>query len=319
MNKIHPLKIGKLRIATPLILAPMCDVTCNAFRLLCHEFGAGLTFSEKLEEAKFRMDRSKFDDFLEVERPVGAQVIGSNTAQLKALVGAIGDKADVIDFNAGCSKRRYIARKWGGWFSAHPKELEHVLTNLREATNKPLTVKVRLGKDRESPEVFQILKSCENVGIDAMTVHARFVIHNYLDKADWSQIKKLKDAANIPIIANGDVFSADDAMRAFKETGCDGVMIGRGAMGNPFIFRDAKLAISGKEFPREHALSERIAAFLKFLEYYRKYGGKQNFAELKAHATWFVVAAPGTRKLRVEIQKAKTEEELQHLLCADCA
>lgn len=311
---IKPLKIGRLNIETPLILAPMCDVTCNAFRLLCRDFGAGLTYSEKLEEAKFRMDRKKFDDFLECERPVGAQVIGSNTAHLKALVEAIGDKADAIDFNAGCSKQRYIARKWGGWFSAHPEELESVLSGLRGAVRKPLTVKVRLGKDREKPEIFRILRACENAGVDALSIHARFVVHNYLDKADWCIIKKVKESANIPVILNGDIFSANDAVRAFEETGCDGVMIGRGAMGNPFIFQDAQLALSGKKFPASHPLSERVAAFEKFLSYYKEYSPCQNFAGIKAQATWFVVAAPGTRKLRVDMQKAKNEKELMDIL-----
>ncbi len=168
--------------------------------------------------------------------------------------------------------------------------------------------------NRKEPEIFEILKICENIGVDALAIHARFVIHNYLDKADWGLLKKVKESANIPIIANGDVFSAADAVRAFEETGCDAVMIGRGAMGNPFVFSDAKLALSGKEYPSSHSLEERILAFSRFLTYYKKYSLKQGFAEIKAQATWFTVGAPGTRKMRVDIQKAKDEGELLNIL-----
>jgi len=312
--KIKSLKIGKLRIATPLILAPMCDVSRAPYRLLCKEFGAGLCYSEMLEAGKFRMDREQFDDFIKEERPVGAQIVGNNPENIRSIADALENKVDVIDFNAGCSKRHYIARKWGGWLSGHPEELGKILSKMREFVKIPLTVKVRLGMNRKEPEIFEILKVCENVGVDAIAVHARFVIHNYLDKADWGMFKKVKEAANIPIIANGDVFSAADAMRAFQETGCDGVMIGRGAMGNPFVFSDAKLAIEGKEYPKEHSLEERLSAFSRFLQCYKKYSLKQGFAEIKAQATWFTVGAPGTRKLRVDIQKTVNEEELRAVL-----
>ncbi len=308
------LKIGKLKIETPLILAPMCDVTCNAFRLLCKEYGAGLVYSPKLEEAKFRMDRENFDDFLPNERPVGAQVIGDDPKNLRQLIDAIGDKVDTIDLNAGCSKRNYIKMQWGGWLSSNPEKLGNILSKLRGFTDKPLTVKVRLGSNRKSPEIFEALKLCEDAGIDAISIHGRFVMHNYVDKADWSTIKKVKEAANIPVIANGDVFSAEDAVRMFDETGCDGVMIGRGAIGNPFIFRDTKLALSGKAPPKEHSLSERMQAFSKFVEYYKKYNPSWNFKVIKTQAMWFAVAAPGTRSLRVKIQAAKNEKELMDVL-----
>lgn len=312
--KWKPLKIGKLKIATPLILAPMCDVSRAPYRLLCKEFGAGLSYSEMLEAGKFKMDRAQFDDFVEEERPVGAQIVGNNTENICWIVESLEKKVDVIDFNAGCSKRHYVGRKWGGWFSGHPKELEAVLSKMREFVKMPLTVKVRLGMNRKEPEIFEILKMCENIGIDAIAIHARFVAHNYLEPADWAMLAKIKEAANIPVIANGDVFSAADAMRAFVETGCDGVMIGRGAMGNPFVFSDTKLALSGKEYPKEHSLEERLSAFSRFLVYYKKYSLKQGFAEIKAQATWFTVGAPGTRKLRVDIQKAKDEAGLLKLL-----
>ncbi|VVB60232.1 tRNA-dihydrouridine synthase B [uncultured archaeon] len=312
--KPKPLKIDNLKIDTPLILAPMCDVSRAPYRLLCKEFGAGLAYSEMLEAGKFKMDRKQFDDFIEEERPVGAQIVGNNADNIKSLVESIQDKVDIIDFNAGCSKRRYIARKWGGWFSGHPEELGKILSKTRDFVNLPLTVKVRLGMNRKEPEIFRILELCEDIGIDAIAIHARFVAHNYLDKADWNLLKKIKDVANIPVIANGDIFSAKDAVRAFQETGCDAVMIGRGAMGNPFVFSDAKLAIAGKDYPKEHSLEERLSAFSRFLSYYKKYSQKQNFAEIKAQATWFTVGAPGTRKLRVDIQKAKNEDELMHIL-----
>ena len=312
--KPKPLKIGNLRIKTPLILAPMCDVSRAPYRLLCKEFGAGLSYSEMLEAGKFRMDREQFDDFIKEDRPVGAQIVGNNTENIRSIADALEKKVDVIDFNVGCSKRHYVARKWGGWFSGHPEELEAVLSKMREFIKLPLTVKVRLGMNRKEPEIFRILEICENVGIDAITIHARYVVHNYLDAADWGLLKKIKEAANIPVIANGDVFSAEDAARAFEETGCDAVMIGRGAMGNPFVFSDAKLALSGKKYPASHSLEERLAAFSRFLAYYKKYSQKQGFAEIKAQATWFVVGAPGTRKLRVDIQKAKSEEELLNIL-----
>ena len=312
--KFDPLKIGKLKIKTPLVLAPMCDVTCNAFRLLCMDYGAGLVYSPKLEEAKFRMDRENFDDFLPNERPVGAQVIGDDPENLRQLIEAIGDKVDTIDLNAGCSKRNYIKMQWGGWLSSNPKKLSGILSKLRGFTDKPLTVKVRLGSNRKSPEIFETLKLCEDAGIDAISIHGRFVMHNYVDDANWSTIKKVKEAANIPVIANGDVFSADDAVRMFDETGCDGVMMGRGAIGNPFIFRDTKLAMAGKVPPKEHSLAERMQAFFEFVDYYKKYNKEPDFKVLKTHAIWFAVAAPGTRKLRVQIQTVKNEKELMALL-----
>ena len=313
-EKPKPLKLGKLKIETPIILAPLCGVTCNAFRLLCKDFGAGLVFSEKIEEAKYKGNPEKFDDLLSEERPVGAQIIGNDPAELKNLLELIGDKADLIDFNAGCSKANYLKLGWGGWFSHHPKELENTLSKIRELTDKPFTIKVRLGTNKKKPEIFQTLKACENVGMDAITIHARFVEHNFREKADWNILKEIKERANIPVIANGDIATAEDVAKIFEKTNCDGAMIGRAAMGNPFIFSDAKALLLEGKIPENHCLEERIKAFKQFVVYIKKYRKNYYFTSLKAQATWFTSRARHTAKLRAKIQRTRSEEELFELL-----
>ncbi|MCK4883236.1 MAG: tRNA-dihydrouridine synthase family protein, partial [Candidatus Diapherotrites archaeon] len=280
-EKPKPLKLGKLKIETPIILAPLCGVTCNAFRLLCKDFGAGLVFSEKIEQAKYLGNPKKFNDFILEEQPIGAQIIGGDPKQIKNLIELIDDKANVIDFNAGCSKNTYLKLKWGGWFSSHSEELEKLLSKIRGFTDKPLTIKTRLGTDRQNPEIFKTLKVCENIGIDAISVHARFVEHNFREKADWNILREIKRQANIPVIANGDISSAEDVAMVFEETHCDGVMIGRAAMGNPFIFRDAKTLLFEGKAPENHCLEERIQAFKKFLEYLKKYNPDYPFTKTK--------------------------------------
>jgi len=310
------MRIGNLKLDSKLILAPMAGVNCAAFRLLCREYGAGLVSTPMLVINQVVNTPEKIIQrtcFLKKEKPVSVQLAGSDSKMAAEATRIIEEYADVIDVNLGCPKKDILALKAGAFFAKHPEQAKKIVKPVIDNTNKPVTAKIRTGWDEKSVNTMKSIRVLEDLGVDAIAIHARTKAQKYTGKADWDKIKKAKQKARVPIIGNGDVFLPGNAKSMLERTGCDFVMIGRAAIGNPFIFKRTNgLLETGSNIP-EPGEQERKQAFKKFLDYYRKYERIRSFSELKQQAMWFTKGVRGAKKHRQKLMRAKSVKEILEL------
>ena len=238
------LKIGNIEIDKAILLAPMEDVTDISFRLICRELGADLVYTEFVNsEGLVRSNERthKKLKIIEAERPVGIQIYGAN---IESMIGAAkiaeSENPDLIDINAGCWVKNIVGNGAGSALLKDIPFLQKLVKSVVDSVDTPVTVKTRIGWDNDSIQIVEVAKRLEDVGIKALTVHCRTRSMGHKGDADWSWIRKVKGAVSIPVILNGNVMSAYDVVKAFNETDADGVMIARGAIGNPWIFLEAK-------------------------------------------------------------------------------
>ncbi|MFC1741800.1 tRNA dihydrouridine synthase DusB [Nanoarchaeota archaeon] len=307
------LKIGKVKLDNPLCLAPMLGVNCTAFRLMCRQNGAALIYSQMIHSmglVKAERHRDAWLDFIEKERPLAIQIVGRDPKVMVESLQYIEPYCDIIDINFGCPDKDILGQKMGAYFSKHPEQTEKIVSAVAAATNKPVTAKIRIGWDSQNLNQNTAAKIIEDAGAAAIAVHGRTTKQRYSGKANWEAIKQVKDKANIPIIGNGDIWAADDAKQMMDKTGCDGVMIGRGALGNPYIFkRCAALLTQNKKLP-DQTTTQKGKLILEFMELYDKVQPKKRFSELKQHAMWFCTGAKDAAQKRRTMMKTTTEEEL---------
>jgi tRNA-dihydrouridine synthase B len=237
-------RIGKINIEKAILLAPMEDVTDVSFRLICRELGADVVYTEFVNSEGLVRASEKTHKKLEIveeERPVGIQIYGSN---IESMVGgakiAEAENPDLIDINAGCWVKNVVGNGAGSALLKDPPYMQRLVKEIVNSVSLPVSVKTRLGWDDSSIQILEVAKRLEDVGVQALTVHCRTRKMGHKGEAYWDWIPKIKDVVNIPVILNGNVLSPCDVKRAFEETGADGVMIARGAIGNPWIFKEAK-------------------------------------------------------------------------------
>ncbi len=261
--------VNNININKALLLAPMEDISDISFRLVCRELGADVVYtefvnSEGLVRATERTHRKL--KIIEEERPVGIQIYGAN---IDSMVGAAriaeAENPDIIDINAGCWVKNVVGCGAGAGLLKNPDYLQQLVKSVVDSVNIPVTVKTRLGWDSESIQIVEIAKRLEDVGIKALTVHCRTRVQGHNGEADWTWIPKIKDAVSIPVILNGNIFTPQDVKKAFDETGADGVMIARGAIGNPWIFNDAKELLNNGVVSNELTEERRIKICLRHL------------------------------------------------------
>lgn len=241
-------KVGKVEIDKAILLAPMEDITDVSFRLVCRELGADVVYTEFVNsEGLVRSNERTHNKLkiIEAERPVGIQIYGNN---IESMVGAAkiaeAENPDMIDINAGCWVKNVVGCGAGSALLKDIPYLTQLVKSVVDSVELPVTVKTRIGWDNNSIQIVEIAKRLEDVGISALTVHGRTRQMGHKGDADWSWIAKVKEAVSIPVVLNGGVFDAMDVKQAFKETNADGVMIARGAIGNPWIFLEAKEVMS---------------------------------------------------------------------------
>lgn len=275
-------EIDHIKISNALLLAPMEDVTGLGFRKLCKEMGADIVYTEFVNsDGLIRNNKKTAKKMIiaEEERPVGIQIYG---ADIKSMVEAAkiaeGLNPDIIDINAGCWVKKVVKRGAGSGLLKDPDYMEEMVESIVRAVNKPVTVKTRLGWDSDSIIICEVAKRLENVGARALTIHCRTSKQGHSGEADWSFIVDIKKVVKIPVVVNGGVFTAEDAKRAFDETGADGVMIARGAIQHPWIFREAKHLIDTGAQLDEISPRERIETALKHLKYEVEYKDEERQA-----------------------------------------
>jgi tRNA-dihydrouridine synthase B len=310
---MSPIKIGNITLANPLCLAPMLGVNCTAFRLMCRQQGAALIFSAMIHSlglVKADRNRDTMIDFIKEERPLAVQLIGRDPEVMAESLQYIEPYADMINLNFGCPDSDILGQKLGAYFSKHPEQMSKIISTLVSNTNKPVTAKIRIGWDSQSLNHVKAAKIVEDAGAAAIAVHGRTKDQGYSGKANWTAIKQVKEKVNIPVIGNGDIWSADDAKNMLEQTNCDMIMIGRGAIGNPHLFKQCKAALTNNKHIPDQTTKEKGKALLEFIDLYNKVQKIKRFPELKQHAMWFCTGAIAASDKRRTLMHAKDEKEL---------
>lgn len=304
-------KIGKIHIDNDLILAPMAGVCDIAYRVLCRRYGAGLVCTEMINitavERKNKASMVLAKTCTE-EKPVSLQLFGSRVEAIKKSMKIIEEddsvNPDIIDFNFGCPVNRILDQGAGAALLKRPAKIKEILETLTACTDRPITAKIRIAKDIE--DTIKTARLIESSGAAAIAVHGRTVSQMYSGKADWSAIKVIKESVNIPVIGNGDVWGRTDYDAIKEKTGCDFVMIGRAAIGDPFVFRDIR---TGKKPTAE----DKMNAFKEYIELSEKYQIR-NFARIKTQAMSFTKGLHRSTEIRNMITRSDSVKEIYAIL-----
>ena len=313
------LQIGNVKLENNLILAPMAGVTDLPFRVLCREEGCGLLYTEMVSAKAILYKNKNTKELLEVdpsERPIAVQLFGSDPQILAAMAHQIEDGPyDLIDLNMGCPVPKVAGNGEGSALMKNPKLVEEILSAMVRSVKKPVTVKFRKGFDDDHVNAVEIAKIAESCGVAAVAVHGRTREQYYSGTADWDIIRQVKEAVGIPVIGNGDIFTPQDAKRCLEETGCDGLMIGRGARGNPWIFRRTAHYLETGELLPEPTGAEIGNMILRHARMQVKMKGEYiGMKEMRKHVAWYTAGLPHSASMRRASNELETLEQLENLL-----
>lgn len=313
------MKIGNVKLANPYILAPMAGVTDRPFRLLCKEQGAGLLCMEMISAKALQYKNRNTKALLSIdprEYPVSLQLFGSDPKIISEQAKAIEELPfQILDINMGCPVPKVVKNGEGSALMKNPKLVYEIVYQTARAIEKPVTVKIRKGFDETCVNAVEIARVIEEAGGAAVAVHGRTREQYYSGQADWEIIRKVKEAVSIPVIGNGDVTSGEKALKMKEETGCDGIMIGRGAQGNPWIFQDLLEYERTGQMPGRPSAKELKETMLRHARLQIEFkGGYLGIREMRKHVAWYTKGLPGSAKLRDEINQVESYEELEALL-----
>ena len=313
------LKIGTVELENNVILGPMAGVTDLPFRLLCREQGAGLVCMEMVSAKAVFYGNRNTKELLQVnpgERPVSLQLFGSDPEILSDIAARLEEGPyDLFDLNMGCPVPKVVKNGEGSALMKDPKLVERILSSMVRALKKPVTVKIRKGFDDTCVNAVEIARIAEGCGAAAVAVHGRTREQYYSGKADWEIIRQVKEAVSIPVIGNGDVDSPEAAKRMLAETGCDGVMVARGAKGNPWIFKRITEYLETGRIPPKPSREEVKAMMLRHGEMMVEFKGEAAaMREMRKHVAWYTAGWPHSAALRNDINAVETMEALRELI-----
>lgn len=310
------MKIGNIELKNNIFLAPMAGVTDLAFRIICDSFGAGLSYTEMVSAKALSFSDKKTKQLMETKSlPTAVQVFGSDPQIFEKTIPQVENYGLFVDINMGCPAPKIVNNGEGASLMRDLDKAEKIIDAVCRAATKPVTVKMRAGWDEGSINAPELAKIAQNCGASAITIHGRTREQFYSGKADRCIIRKVCESVSIPVIANGDVFSAEDAKELLGETGAAAVMVGRGAQGNPWIFTQiAELFTLGsvKTYPTNE---ERIETAVKHIELMCSLKGEYiGIREARRHASWYIKGMKGAANLRNEINSATSLEEMRNIL-----
>lgn len=315
------MKIGNVTLDNKVFLSPMAGVTDLPFRLICKEQDCGLLYTEMINAKALCYDDENTKKMLKMEddeHPVAVQIFGSDPDFMgRATQIMNGYSNEILDINMGCPAPKVVKNGDGSALMKNPKLAEEVLKAVVKNSEKPVTLKIRKGWDDNSINAVEIAKIAEASGISALAIHGRTREQYYSGKADWNIIREIKENISIPVIGNGDVFEVEDAIKMLDQTGCDAIMIGRGAQGNPWIFKRINHYMKTGEILPEPGVQEKITTALKHLSLaIEEHGEYVAVREMRKHIAWYLKGLKGSARLRDEINKIESYEEVVNRLKA---
>ncbi|MEG2338708.1 MAG: tRNA dihydrouridine synthase DusB [Clostridium sp.] len=313
------MKIGNFIPENNVFLAPMAGVTDKAYRIICKSQNCGMTYTEMISSKGMYYGSEKTGLMLDIDDREGktaAQIFGSDPEIMGYMAETIGDndKVSIIDINMGCPAPKIVKNSDGSALMKDPALAEKVIKAVVANAKKPITVKIRKGWDDSSINAVEFAKMIEASGASAIGIHGRTRMQMYEGHADWDIIKKVKESINIPLIGNGDVRSPEDAKALFDHTGCDAIMIGRAAMGNPFLFKRVVHYLETGNIIEEVPALDRIDTALYHLELAEEFKGYSGVIEMRKHIAWYIKGMKDAAAIRDGINKMTSKEEMENFL-----
>ena len=323
MNLLHPIELKNFTIPCNIMAAPLAGYTSLATRNAYRSNGSHISqsylcFAEMVSAEGLYYSYDKSAALLatnEADKPLGIQIFGATKDKIERAFERIKDLPfDVIDLNCGCSIKKVLRSFSGAYLLKSPDEIYHILSYLVSATDKPVTLKIRCGYNRENINYLEVLSAAESAGAQMITLHPRTCMQLFSGKADWSMIADMKSHAHIPVIGNGDLFSADDAVSMMEQTGSDGVMLARGLIDDPFMMEQVRCRFAGEEYI-EPSLSERVEAMFAHLQgFIDIFGELPGLREFRKFTKGYLKGIPEVAKLRCELNFAETFSDFKKLV-----
>lgn len=312
--------IDDLKIDNNIFLAPMAGITDLPYRLICKSFGAGLVFTEMISAKGLYYGDKHTKNLMATDKreaPLGIQIFGSDEDIMAQVIKKeINPREDIhlIDINMGCPAPKIVKNGDGSALLKNPKKIRTILRKAVEVSEKPVSLKIRMGWDKDNINGIEVAKIAEEEGVKILTIHGRTRDMFYSGEADWEFIKKVKESVGIKVIGNGDIFTPEDAINMFEFTNCDGIALGRGAIGNPFLFRRILNKINN-EIDTPPSYEEIISTALKHLDMAVDFKGERvGIREMRKHIAWYLKGLPNSNEVKNKVNKMNTKEEIRKII-----
>ncbi len=313
MSYLHELKIGNVTLKNNILLAPMAGITNLPFRIICEKFEPGLVYTEMVSSKGIFYHDEKTNKLLEMEnekRPVAAQIFGNDIEAMSVATKKVSKVAEIVDINMGCPAPKVVKNGDGSKLMLDLEKARDIIVAVVQNASVPVTLKMRKGWDNEHIVAVELAKIAQQSGVAAITIHGRTREEFYTGKADWQIIKHVKQTVSIPVIGNGDIITPEHARQMLEQTGCDGIMIGRASIGNPWIFREVQEYLQGKEITKVTD-NEKLQMIIEHIEGQVAYLGENTgIKEMRKHLSYYLKNLPNAASIRQRVNQIETKNEL---------